>query len=128
MEKIQTQTISWVTTNALEGYLRNCQIRSIIWKIFLGVFKADASPLGQSATEEVESHEWKKAISKERKRYEHLKETHFIDPRKMEKEDDLINNNPLADNSSVLLSFFCTFSQCNTTCRVLGANTFVTLS
>jgi hypothetical protein len=83
-------------SKALNGKLRNSHIRSIVWKIFLGICN---------------NKDWS-TIHASRESYERLIEKHTLDPHKIEVEDVNVMN-PLSQSTSVrnlkfLLTFFRT--------------------
>lgn len=90
--------MSKLISKALSGVLRNSQIRSLCWRIFLGVLP-----------ESSKFNEWIQLLRRSRERYESLIEKHKFDPRAfnaaMEKEEDLLENNPLSQSEKVLSCF-----------------------
>jgi hypothetical protein len=75
-------------SKALNGKLRNSNIRSIAWKIFLG---------------SCEKQNWSK-IQSYRDEYEQLIQKHTLDPHKIEVEDVNVIN-PLSQSKSVNITY-----------------------
>jgi hypothetical protein len=90
-DKMTQLPMSKLTSKALSGALRGSQIRSLCWRIFLGVLP-----------ESSKFSEWVQLLRRGRERYESLIEKHKFDPRAfntaMEKEEDLLENNPLSQS------------------------------
>jgi hypothetical protein len=78
-----------LTSKGLGGSLKHSHIRSLCWRLFLGVIPESID-------------EWSSVIEKHRQHYEDLVQRHIVDPRntKVEEEDDLIENNPLSQSES----------------------------
>ncbi|KAL9641970.1 hypothetical protein ABK040_004027 [Willaertia magna] len=74
-----------LTTKALSGNLSQSSIRSIIWKLFLGILPYH-EPEEMSARDQIQ--EWISTLQKERERYEVLRKKHENDPRKSFKQED----------------------------------------
>jgi len=70
---------------ALSGGLRTAGLRSVTWKVFLGVLPVDSK-----------LSDWTVALNISRKAYEAHKETFLVDPYKDGEHKDLLTNNPLA--------------------------------
>ena len=69
---------------AEEGRLRKSSVRTIAWKLLLGVLPSDASP-----------EKWRSVLESKRIEYVSLVEKHVVDPTKGE-EENLLECNPLA--------------------------------
>lgn len=70
---------------AVNGGLRSAGLRSVAWKVFLGVLPGSATLL-----------EWQTTLSASRKAYDGHKEAILVDPYKDGEDKDLLTNNPLA--------------------------------
>ena len=70
---------------ALTGRLRGSGIRSVSWKIFLGVLPSNTTSLA----------DWNACLSEKRSEYDRLVQKFLIDPRGGG-DEDLLKNNPLA--------------------------------
>ena len=69
---------------SVNGGLARTELRSLCWKVMLGVLPENSVGLES----------WSKAIAESREKYRKLKNTHIIDPTKVE--GDAILNNPLS--------------------------------
>jgi hypothetical protein len=76
---------------AMNGGLGSTGLRSVAWKVFLGVLR-EGAPLS----------DWKAALGDSRVKYEEYKEKFLVDPYKDGGEKDLITNNPLAQGENSL--------------------------
>ena len=72
-------------TLALKGGLRSAGLRSVVWKVFLGLLPSSATLV-----------DWQMTISANRKEYEAHKDAILSDPYKDGEDRDLLTNNPLA--------------------------------
>jgi hypothetical protein len=72
-------------TLALSGGLRAAGLRSVAWKVFLGLLPQGATLV-----------EWSATLQGTRKAYEAHKEAILVDPYKGGEDKDLLTNNPLA--------------------------------
>lgn len=72
---------------AMDGKLGHSKVRSIAWKVFLGILPANNN-----------FEEWKQEAQKHRRRFEQLRQVHMIDPYKETEDLDPTIHNPLTQN------------------------------
>ncbi|EKX53236.1 hypothetical protein GUITHDRAFT_100942 [Guillardia theta CCMP2712] len=90
---------SWVKLRdqVFEGYLKDSPMRSVCWRVFLGVLPTDSASFLS----------WVTIMKERRKRYQELKEEFLIDPYKDGGQKDPLHDNPLAQaEGSVWKKYF----------------------
>lgn len=100
-ELIVEGDVQMMITRALGGsFSRDCFVRSLAWKVFLGVLPSHQFPKGGADMELDRSH-WMKESTRMRTHFRQLVNKHFIDPRKLEdahNDEDLEMVNPLSQS------------------------------
>eukprot|EP01116_Phalansterium_solitarium_P022128 TRINITY_DN7193_c0_g1_i1.p1 TRINITY_DN7193_c0_g1~~TRINITY_DN7193_c0_g1_i1.p1 ORF type:complete len:614 (+),score=159.05 TRINITY_DN7193_c0_g1_i1:232-2073(+) len=86
-ELLWTRDFSTLRERSLNGGLRKCSIRGLLWEVLLGCLPGDLSP-----------NEWPKVIEIHRKEYKSLLDQYLIDPYSSGKEMPASICNPLSTN------------------------------
>lgn len=107
-ELIVEGDVQKMITRALGGsFSRDCFMRSLAWKVFLGVLPSHQFPVRIAATNkddadmELDRSHWMKESTRMRTHFRQLVNKHFIDPRKLEdahNDEDLEMVNPLSQS------------------------------